>query len=215
MYNKFILIVLFLLINYSIKAQNMDTTSKKTVVLTPKTDTTVRKLRPSPIYVDGSLGLNLLNLHGMADASLGYRINENLGVGVTVITMTDYDANAKGGGLQLRWTPERHALMKLDIGAVRGASSIDRSGPEVYTYVKKASDAYFRIGVFFRFGQVLTLGVCYAATSPVTFDISKLVSGTIPVPTNRSWSYSLGVFTPQIGIAIPDMPKKKKMPKIF
>jgi hypothetical protein len=216
MHIKPFLTILLLLLNCSIKAQKADTISQKEVAQATKTDTSPRKLRPSPIYVDGSLGLNLLNLHFMGDASVGYRINENLGVGATFISMGDYNANATGGGAQLRWTPQRNVLLKIDVGVVRGAGSVDRSGPEVYTYVKKASDTYFRIGVFFRFGQVLTLGVCYAKTSPVTFDISTLVSGqTIPIPTNRSWSYSLGAFTPQIGIAIPDMPKKERMPKIF
>jgi hypothetical protein len=211
---KFLLTRLFLLLTCSIKAQNVDTTSKKVVIQTPKTDTTTRKLRPSPIYVDGSAGLIIPSFHFMADASVGYRINENLGVGVTAITMGNYDASAKGGGTQLRWTPERHTLIKLEVGVIRGASSIDRSGPEVYTYVKKANDTYFRIGVFYRVGQILTLGICYAKTSPVTFDISTVVNGQT-IPKNRSWSYGIRVFTPQIGIAIPDMAKKEQKTEVF
>jgi hypothetical protein len=206
--------LLFLLLTCSIKAQNVDSTSKKSAVLTPKTDNSARKLRPSPIYVDGSAGLIIPSFHFMADASVGYRINDNLGVGVTAITMGNYDASAKGGGVQLRWTPERHTLIKVEVGVIRGASSIDRSGPEVYTYVKKSNDTYFRIGAFYRIGQILTLGICYAKTSPVTFDVSTLVNGQT-IPKNRSWSYSIGVFTPQIGIAIPDMPKKEKKIQVF
>jgi hypothetical protein len=89
-------------------------------------------------------------------------------------------------------------------------------GRQVYSYAKKASDVYFRIGVFYRFGQVLTLGICYAKSTPLTFDISTLVFGqTIPTSTNRSFDAVMGAFTPQIGIAIPDLPKKEKKPQMF
>jgi hypothetical protein len=168
-------------------------------------DGTVKLSKRSRIYVDATAGFTL-RLSGLADVNIGYRFDERQAIGLSRIGMGISHTSASGLGIQYRFTPSRQSLFKLELGVITGASSFDESGPEIYTYSRKASsNAYVRIGAAVRFGSIFTLGINYVGTGPLTFGISGSIS-----PNRTSWTGSMGFFCPQIGVALPPMPKKRK-----
>jgi hypothetical protein len=142
----------------------------------------VKPPKISSIYVDAAAGLTL-ELAGMADLSVGYRFNEKQAIGISYIAMSNYSIDAMGVGAQWRFTPQRKSLFKLELGVITSADSIDRSGPEIYTYQpKNASNLYLRVGLAVKVTSFFSLGINYVGTSPMTF----LISGQNIAPNRRS-----------------------------
>jgi hypothetical protein len=210
MSNKFIY-TLFILINaiYA-QAQQRDTTARDVETLLKSNVTMLdHKEKFGRIYFDASAGINLLNLHYLGDASMGLRFNEASALGFTYIAGSDYGATMQGLGLQFRWTPQRNSLFKIDIGKVTKAGTIDRSGSDVYEYLRgNGADLYLRLGAYLRFSEILTIGISYLPTTALNFSVSKLVNGQL-IPTNQTFGYGMAAFCPQLGITIPSMPKKR------
>lgn len=173
-------------------------------------DGTIKPPKTSPIYVDAAAGLSIALQTAIADLNIGYRFNETQAIGLSRILMSDYTIEATGIGIQCRFTPQRRALYKLELGYITSASSIDRSGPDIYTHLREnSSNVYFRIGAAVRFASIFTLGINYVGTGSLTFQVSKGFNGQ-NVPTGKTWSARMGFLCPQIGIAFPPMPKKGK-----
>ena len=174
-------------------------------------DGTIKLPKISPVYVDAAAGLSVLLQTAIADISIGYRFNEKQAIGLSRILMSDYTTNAEGIGVQYRWTPQRRALYKLELGYITSAGSIDRSGPEIYTHLpQNSSNVYIRIGAAVRFGGVFTWGINYAGSGPLTFQVSNSMNGQ-NVQSGKTWAWSMGFLCAQLGVAFPQMPKKKSV----
>jgi hypothetical protein len=171
-------------------------------------DGSVKPPKTSGVYLDAEAGLGIIpdaGFSALADVNIGYKFNEKRAVGVSLIMMDNYAINASGVGLQYRSTPQRTSLFKLELGVITRASSVNRSGTSIYTYQpKNAVDVYLRIGAAFRFASVFTLGINYILSSATNFKIS----GQNPTTTELSWSSRMHYLCPQIGIALPMMPKR-------
>lgn len=170
-------------------------------------DGTEKLSKSSRIYVDAALGLWLSDeTYALADLNIGYRFSEKQAIGLSRIAMSDYSIEASGVGLQYRFTPQRQSLFKLELGYITSASSIDRSGPEIYTHLpQNSSNIYFRLGAAVRF-SIFTLGINYVGSSPIMFQISNGQNGR----TGKIWSGNMGFLCPQVGIALPKIRKKGK-----
>jgi hypothetical protein len=170
-------------------------------------DGTEKLSKSARIYVDAAAGFWLNDrIYGLADLNIGYRFSEKQAIGLSGIAMSDYSIEASGVGVQYRFTPQRKSLFKLELGYITSASSIDRSGPEIYTHLpQNSSNIYFRLGAAVRF-SIFTLGINYVGAGPIMFQINNGQN----VPTGRSWSGNMGFLCPQLGIALPKIRKKGK-----
>jgi hypothetical protein len=115
-------------------------------------------------YFDASAGIGL---GVFLDASAGYRITQKHAIGVSVATWNELSIccahEAKGFGLQWRFTPTRTSLIKLELGYVRSALYGD-DGPyfAVYNH-QKSNKRYQRVSVARRF-DLFSLGLTLAET---------------------------------------------------
>ena len=170
-------------------------------------DGTVKLSKSARIYADMALGLWFSDeTYTLADLNIGYRFNERQAIGLSGIAMSNYSIEAEGVGIQYRFTPQRQSLFKLELGYITSASSIDRSGPDIYTHLRQnSSNIYIRIGAAVRF-SIFTFGINYVGSGSLMFQVSNRQN----VPTGKTWSGNMGFLCPQLGIALPQIRKKGK-----
>lgn len=157
-----------------------------------------------PLYLDFGLGY-VPYIGGMADLGTGYRFNQDWALGIDLINFHPHSdccqTYADGIGLQLRWTPGKHFIFKLEGGRVLKAKYGD-DGSYDSVYDKSASNRiYFRTSIGFRLLKIANIGLAYAQSGRQynetrDYDTNELLD---PVPfTVKSPFLYLGIALPGI-----------------
>ena len=164
-------------------------------------------------YLDASIGFLILPsgaFSGLEDINLGYHLNRNYALGLSLIGFGTSNYNnggsAAGLGCQLRFTPSKRQVYKIEIGHVLGAN--DGDDVALLKYNRKQSiNIYFRASAAWRFASFITLGMSFATAPDLKADFYSDFSRQAIIAN----SFSTSAITISVGIALDiKVPKFKK-----
>lgn len=165
-------------------------------------ESSTAKDKISPVFFDAGIGYTPY-FGGMLDIGAGYRFNEQVAVGIGALLFQESSdccqTYASGAGLQLRWTPSRRFIFKLEGGSVLNAKYGD-DGSYHSVYDRSASQKfYFRTSAGVRIFRICNLGLTYAQTGVQynevrAYDTNQLLD---PVP------FTVNSLFIHLGIALP------------
>ena len=109
--------------------------------------------------------------------------------------------------MQLRYTPSKHSLFKIETGYVINAVYKNDSPLNLGYNHAKSTNIYYRVSAAWRFASVITLGMSFATAPDLKADFYSDFSRQAIIAN----SFSTSAITISLGIALDiKVPKFKK-----